>query len=585
MTLILEIEPSYEPALRAAGLGEFDAMMRAEGGAAASRHAHRETVPIEVQVAGRPKRLFLKRVFKVPLKHGLWPVLRGGRGWSQPRREWHMLRSLEQAGIDAMRRVAFGERRCCGVPVAAFLLVEAVPMEHTLEYWLMPGFPKPAGFEARQRRRLLYELGRFVGRLQCGGFVWPDFQAKHVFAAPAGPDQGGRSWEFRLIDVERMTQDADHRARSAAEMLVGTSALAQLSKLRKSLRPMPVTKWHWLCFCAGYISHVPGAERGRVSAVLRDLRGAASPAIDAPDLPRLPDGYEHPRCIPLKRSGRILMDERMGPWLERAGLKSLDDVFRYGAGESMPKPGLAAHRDRIRIAMTDGSGANKTFYLKRYRRAPLKEQIERMRECGLKSSSGLREMRFIRKLALLGIPTMRWVACGQRMRGVLEQRSFGITEAIEGDSLEHLAARARSDPSAVPAWTERREIILQLALLTRLLHQSALFHRDLYLSHVFLSRNAGGEVVLHLIDLARMIERRRNRQRWRIKDLASLDYSAPHPLITRADRLRFLYDYLSARGRSKRVVRRLIRSIRRRTKRIARHDARRSRRFGARAET
>jgi heptose I phosphotransferase len=181
------------------------------------------------------------------------------------------------------------------------------------------------------------------------------------------------------------------------------------------------------------------------------------------------------------------------------------------------------------------------------------------------------------------------------MRGPLEQCSFGLTAEISGESLETLAERAGADPSEIPPWTERREIIRQLALLVGHLHRNGLFHRDLYLCHVFLTRNADGRIVLRLIDLARMLENPRRWRRWRIKDLAGLDHSAPAGLVTRADRLRFLYDYQA--GNRPRVdgyvgygpkwrqdLRDTIKRVLARGRRMARHDGRRAKRLEGKAE-
>jgi hypothetical protein len=310
-----------------------------------------------------------------------------------------------------------------------------------------------------------------------------------------------------------------------------------------------------------------------------------APVLDVGTLPRLPDGYEHPRCVPLRRLGKMFVDQRIVPWLERAGIRGFDDVFRYEGGDRLDKPGLASHRQRIRMVVTDDKGLTRTFYLKRFDRPPLMEQIRRIRECGLRSSNGWREMHFIKRLSQLGIPTMRGLAFGQRMKGIFEKRSFGITEEIKGESLETLTERILAGTVPTPGWADRREIIRQLALITARLHQHGLFHRDLYLCHVFLCRNADGGIVLRLIDLSRMIEKKKgHNERWQIKDLAALDYSAAAGLVTRADRLRFLYDYLGMtlrdadRIRCKRRLRDIIRRVTARTERMARHDANRAKR-------
>lgn len=186
------------------------------------------------------------------------------------------------------------------------------------------------------------------------------------------------------------------------------------------------------------------------------------------------------------------------------------------------------------------------------------------------------------RLARLGIPTLRLVAFGEKMHGPWEKASFMMSEEIPGESLEKLADRVVTGQAAAPAWKDRVEIIRQLAMITALLHRHRLFHRDLYLSHVFWSRKADGSIVLWLIDLARMLEKPLRARRWLIKDLAALHYSSPVDLVTRADRRRFLYHYEAAFGRPGRLDGRLIAAVIRRSQRMSVHDTNRARRAARR---
>lgn len=122
--------------------------------------------------------------------------------------------------------------------------------------------------------------------------------------------------------------------------------------------------------------------------------------------------------------------------------------------------------------------------------------------------------------------------------------------------------------------SDRHDIARQLGFLVRLLHENKLFHRDLYLCHVFLTRNRDGAIVLRVIDLARMIENPLLPERWRIKDLAALQYSAPSPIVTRADRMRFMRAYYGAHA-PKDQMRSDIHRVTTKTRRIAAHDAKR----------
>lgn len=536
MTTTLDIEPEYREALRVNGLVSFRDFMDAAAGPAVSEHRVRSTAPLDLQIDGRPRRFFLKRNRRVPLRHSLAPLLHGRAGYSQPRREWEVLGRLREAGVPAMKRVACGERRFAGIPVEAFLLVEAVDMEWTLEDWLVPGFAKPGTLSPVARIALFAALGGLLRGLRNTGLAWPDVHPKHIFARHHAAE-----WRFCLIDVERM--EARHSGDST-----------ELRCLIQKLRPLVLTR----------------SELKQLYAGFDDVRAERISAAG----PRLPDDFEHPRTLRMQSGSKMMRDERMIALLQQSGLNSLDDVFRYESHEPLSKPGLKNYRDRCRVHLQNGKGPGKTFYLKRYRAAPLVEQVRRIREAGPGLSTAGREMRAVRKLSEIGVPTMKVIAVGQEMRGMWERRSFAMTEGIEGPSLERLLLEAKGDPSRLPSWRERREIVVQLALIARLMHDHGLFHRDLYLCHFLLTRNADGGTVLRVIDLARMIEKPIRRRRWQIKDLAALDYSAWGPLVTRADRIRFLKAYLGE-GASREALRREIEAVRHRVEQMARHDRRR----------
>ncbi len=610
MKTVVQVEPDYEEALRGAGWADFDAMMQAAAAAPVGWHRHRETVPLKINVGGRPETFYLKRVFSVPPKHAFWPLLRGRLGRSQPYREWHVLGALSRLGVPAMQRVAFGERRRFGMPVQAFLLVRAVPMAHTLRDWLAPGFPKPPGpLSAEAVDRLMHDLGRVIGRLHGLGFAWPDLHPKHIFAEPA--ENAG--WRFCLIDVERMVCrtarcDVDASVPSAKSD-AKSWRIEELRRFQRGLLPWRPTPESLSRFLDGYRKAAadcrggPSERRFENDPAARrsercPIRFAGLVPHDAQSsVPRLPDDYEHPAAIPFEQRGDVRIDARLAPQLEAMGLRRLEDVFAFKGGELKSKPGLSSHRERIRFEIVGPGDARRAYYLKRYDRPPLGEQLRRCIESKSKRSTAWRELHFIKRLGEIGIGTARPVAFGEKMTGRWENRSFLTAEEISGLSLEQWAAarsatHGRPDPPK-PSWRERRDILVQLAAVARELHDARLFHRDLYLCHVFLTHNRGGEIVLRLIDLARMIERPWRPHRWRIKDLAALNYSVPSPLVTRADRLRFLYYYLGKASAPafnrpsgqvaaheqrlcKRRLKQLIVQVEARTRRMALHDARRS---------
>ncbi len=280
------------------------------------------------------------------------------------------------------------------------------------------------------------------------------------------------------------------------------------------------------------------------------------------------------------------------PLLREHRLDSIDALFAENPGERLDKPGLPAWRQRWRLTLRDpphpplckggGTGASggghecegkghgpRTFYLKRFTDPPTGARREVRRSgTGAKSVAGL-EWMWMNRLAREGIACVRSVALVEEMCGSREVRSAILTQAVPGESVERWTARwGREDRATI------RSLLSPLAKLISRLHALGCVHRDLYLAHVFFDPAAPTDRALCLIDLQRMIQPAVNLRRWIIKDLASLNYSAPRELVSRADRLRWLKLYLGAvtlDGPARRLAYRVVGK----TLRIEKRDARR----------
>lgn len=260
------------------------------------------------------------------------------------------------------------------------------------------------------------------------------------------------------------------------------------------------------------------------------------------------------------------------PALERAGLHVLDGVFRLTQAQRLDKPNLGA-RERLRVELTDDRAGKVTLYVKRFGASPFVQRWRRALGLG-GWTPGVGEFATTIALAECGLPVARPVACGQEQRGSRLGRSFVILEALpDADALERLLPRAAGREGHYRLLADRRQLVRELAFLVRRLHDHGWFHRDLYLAHVFLSRDAAGQERLNLIDLQRVFRPCCCRRRWQVKDLAQLCYSA-RPHCTRTEMLRFLRAYLG-RPRLQNPDRRLLRRLWRKAQRIARRDQRR----------
>ena len=127
------------------------------------------------------------------------------------------------------------------------------------------------------------------------------------------------------------------------------------------------------------------------------------------------------------------------------------------------------------------------------------------------------------------LPTVVPIAAGRK------HGSFLVTQALEGCSrLADYIGQTQLDPAAV------EELTCRVAELIRKMHACGFNHRDLYLCHIL--RDGRGN--LYIVDLHRVQRRAAVPERWRVKDIAALNYSAPAGIISRPNRLRFLKAYL-----------------------------------------
>ena len=163
--------------------------------------------------------------------------------------------------------------------------------------------------------------------------------------------------------------------------------------------------------------------------------------------------------------------------------------------------------------------------------------------------SAQREWEAISRLQALGIRTANVVGKGRRGWNPARIDSFVVMEALEGMvTLEDLTADGGGlqGPRQVLL---KRNLITQLADITRTLHANGFNHRDYYLCHFMILDRCWGKwqgtdpLELYLIDLHRIQSRRKVPQRWLVKDLGGLLFSALDCGLTSRDILRFVRRY------------------------------------------
>jgi heptose I phosphotransferase len=159
------------------------------------------------------------------------------------------------------------------------------------------------------------------------------------------------------------------------------------------------------------------------------------------------------------------------------------------------------------------------------------------------------EWRAIEQLNQAGVATPGIAGKGLRGSAPANLESFIVMPALEGMiSLEDLTSDWRGA-------TGRNRVLLKRALLQRIadiarrMHSAGLNHRDFYLCHFLVHDRdwsqwkAADAVELTLIDLHRVQRRERVPERWLVKDLGGLLFSALDAGLTRRDLLRFIAAY------------------------------------------
>ena len=216
------------------------------------------------------------------------------------------------------------------------------------------------------------------------------------------------------------------------------------------------------------------------------------------------------------------------------------------------------------------------YFAKIYRGVGWREIVKNLCKFNVPVIDATTELNAIRRLEQLGVDTMTVAGFGRRGMNPARRESFLITdELLDMPSLEAVCKAWPTDP---PSPRLKREMIVKVAEMARVLHENGVNHRDFYLCHFLLDvdwlRKAieVPRVRLHLIDLHRVQLRRQTPVRWMVKDLGGLLFSSFGIGLSLRDMLRFIKVYRQQALRDilthelafwRRVVRRAVKFYRR----------------------
>lgn len=207
------------------------------------------------------------------------------------------------------------------------------------------------------------------------------------------------------------------------------------------------------------------------------------------------------------------------------------DVFRHKEG-----------RRTLRFVMEE-----KSYFLKWHQGVGWLEIIKNILQLRAPVISAKNEWQAIKFLEHHDIDTLTIAAYGERGLNPAKKQSFLITDDLTDTiSLEYLGEQWKRTP---PSYATKMRLIGKLASIAKVMHENGMNHRDFYLCHFLLDDSFAAnntiedETKLFLIDLHRAQIRNKTPQRWLIKDLAGLFFSAFDVPLTQRDLFRFMTSY------------------------------------------
>jgi len=270
----------------------------------------------------------------------------------------------------------------------------------------------------------------------------------------------------------------------------------------------------------------------------------------------------------IETSQSFFLDSGYVKAFEKLGLTSFDALFSFNSGKDPGGSSLPEYRSRLEFKI---SGPDKTLFLKRYNHPGALTQIKNWYWHKTRKSTMSFDFDPADDLARAGINTPKTISYGEQWGVFLEKRSFIITEELpNAESLEQTLPECFDNRSKTGNLKRQRNFIERLGQFAGRFHDTGYRHRDFYLAHIFYSDDG----TFYLIDLQRAFKPRILAERFRVKDIAQLYYSAPGSAFSKTDRLRFYKSYAGKRpldARDKAFIRKVVRKVNRIARREIKH--------------
>lgn len=224
MTDFMLIDTPFRERLKRAGLDSVQAVLRCVGDRLAAWS--RTTDTILVKLPGRDGCIYLKRYHYPGWKRRFRGMLRGTfLKASRARSEFRALSAMRRLGIQAVRPIAFGERRTLHFVRSCFLITEAVPDAMSLVTFIKTFADHVMTSQSRKAKvEILTSLARQIRHMHEMGFVHRDLFWRNVLIRPLPDDR----FEFYFLDasVGRRIRIVQRRQESIVHDIAAMGVLA-----------------------------------------------------------------------------------------------------------------------------------------------------------------------------------------------------------------------------------------------------------------------------------------------------------------------------------------------------------------------
>ena len=217
--------------------------------------------------------------------------------------------------------------------------------------------------------------------------------------------------------------------------------------------------------------------------------------------------------------------------LRVAGLDTMAGIKAWNGGLVKNHRG---RRDVSRIEVAGSDGVLRVLYLKRTWQPYRKDGFSSLFRHGRVVSYSRQEWDNYMALRRVGIGTPDLIAYGEECGPFWERFSFILTGEIRDSiSLDQFLDQCR-EPHL------RRSTLREAALTVGKMHRAGLFTPDLYSRHIFVFCQSTNQTRLCLIDMARLDRCSRMVRQKVVRDLALLNVSTPHCLLSLLERREFI---------------------------------------------